>query len=187
MFASKRRGLSVKEISVFAMLGTVLFLGDLLMEWAPNIHFVGALIVVYTLVYRKKALVPIYIYVLMNGLYAGFSLWWMPYLYIWTILWGMTMLLPRGLHFAVATVIYSAVCALHGFIFGALYAPAQAIMFGFDFETTIAWIVAGIPFDIIHGLGDLAVSVIIIPMTALLSRLERVPLPYRIKKRADSI
>lgn len=181
------RWLSIREIAVFSMLGTLMLLGDVLMEWAPNIHFVGALTVIYTLVYRKKALIPLYIYVFLNGLYAGFSLWWIPYLYIWTVLWGIVMLIPRNLHFAVAAVLYSAACALHGFAFGTLYAPAQAIMFGLDMKGMLAWIVAGLPFDIIHGLGDLAVSVIIMPMTALLARLERIPLPYRIKKRADSI
>ena len=25
----------------------------------------------------------------------GFGVWWVPYLYVWTVLWGMTMLLPK--------------------------------------------------------------------------------------------
>ncbi len=174
-----KKNLTLREIAVFSMLGTVMYLGDLLMEWAPNIHFVGVLTVVYTLVYRKKALIPLYLYVLLNGLYAGFNMWWMPYLYIWTVLWGVTMLLPRNLHFSIAAIMYSVVCAIHGFAFGALYAPAQAIMFNLDFKAMVAWIVAGLPFDIIHGFGDLAASIIIMPMTAVICRLERIQLPYR--------
>lgn len=172
----------MREIAVFAMLGPVMYLGDILMEWAPNVHFVGALTVAYTMVYRTKALIPIYIYIFLNGLYAGFSPWWIPYLYLWTVLWGMTMLIPRKLHVALTTVLCSAVCALHGFAFGALYAPAQAIMFGLDLEGMIAWIIAGLPFDFIHGAGDLAASVIIMPLVTLLCRLEHFPLPYIIKK-----
>ena len=171
--------ISPKEIVVFAMLGTIMFLGDFLMEWAPNIHFVGVLTVVYTLVYRKKALIPLYVYVLINGLYGGFSIWWIPYLYIWTILWGITMLLPRGKNVAVMTVVYALVCAIHGFAFGALYAPAQAIMFGFDFKTTIAWIVSGVPFDILHGIGNAAGSIIIVPMVLLICKFERIAPPFR--------
>ena len=73
-----------------------MYASKVLMEWAPNVHFLGALTMVYTLVYRWKALYPIYTYVLLNGLFAGFSAWWLPYLYIWTVLWGVTMLLPRA-------------------------------------------------------------------------------------------
>ena len=38
----------------------------------------GMLTIVYTVVYRRKALIPIYIYVFMNGLFAGFNMWWIP-------------------------------------------------------------------------------------------------------------
>lgn len=185
MIFEKRRHtpLTIKEIAVFAMLGTLMYLGDILMEWAPNIHFVGALTIIYTLVYRTKALIPIYIYVFLNGLYAGFSMWWVPYLYIWTILWGLTMLVPRRLNFVLAAAIYSALCALHGFAYGALYAPAQAIMFGLDFDAMVAWIISGLTFDFIHGIGNLAASVIIMPMTEVLCRLEHKQRPYRIRKQ----
>ena len=89
------RTLTVREITKFAMLGTLMFCSKIMMEWAPNIHLLGTFTMVYTLTYRKKALIPIYVYVLLNGIYAGFSLWWIPYLYIWTVLWAVTMLLPR--------------------------------------------------------------------------------------------
>lgn len=181
----EHRFLSIKEIVVFSMLGTVMFFGDILMEMLPNIHFVGVLTVIYTMVYRKKALIPLYIYVFLNGLYGGFSLWWFPYLYIWTVLWGTAMLLPRGLHIAVTAVLCSLICALHGIVFGALYAPAQAIMFGLDFKGMIAWIIAGLPFDIAHSIGNLTASVIITPIVTLLCRLERLPLPFKTGKKSN--
>ena len=97
------------------MLGTIMFLSKIIMELLPNIHLVGTLIVAYTVVYRKKALIPIYIYVLLVGVYGGFNLWWMPYTYIWTILWGAVMLLPRSIPPKIRYVIYPIVAALHGF------------------------------------------------------------------------
>ena len=73
----------------------VMFVSKIVMEFLPNIHLLGMLTMVYTLTFRSKALIPIYIYVFVNGLYAGFAVWWVPYLYVWTILWAVTMLLPR--------------------------------------------------------------------------------------------
>ena len=153
------------------MLGTVMFCSKILMEALPNVHLLGTLTMVYTLVYRKRALIPIYIYVMLNGLYAGFSMWWIPYLYLWTVLWGVTMLLPRRMPKKIACVVYPLVCSLHGFAFGTLYAPAQALMFGLNFEQMLAWIVAGLPFDAVHGIGNLAVGLLILPLTELLSKL----------------
>ena len=121
---------------------------------------------VYTLVYRWKALYPIYTYVLLNGLFAGFSAWWLPYLYIWTVLWGVTMLLPRHMPKKAAVPVYMLVCGLHGLAFGTLYAPAQALMFGLNFKGMVAWIIAGLPWDLVHGLGNLAAGVLIVPLTA---------------------
>ncbi len=158
-------------MTVFSMLGALMFVSKVAMEMLPNLHLVGVLTVVYTIVYRWRALIPIYIYVLMNGVYAGFSLWWMPYLYIWTILWGLTMLLPRRMPTAVKCAVYPILTGLHGFLFGTLYAPAQALLFGLDLDGMVAWIIAGIPFDLIHGVGNLCLGFLVFPLSELLFKL----------------
>lgn len=163
--------LKLREMAVFAMLGTVMFCSKIIMEALPNIHLLGMLTMTYTVAFRKKALIPIYIYIMLNGLYAGFSLWWMPYLYIWTILWAVTMLLPRNMPKKAKCVVYPLVCALHGILFGILYSPAQALMFGLNFEQMVAWIISGLPWDIIHGVGNFFAGLLIFPLSELLKRL----------------
>ena len=149
-----------------------MFISKIVMEGLPNVHLLGALTITYTLVYRWRALIPIYIYVLLNGLFAGFNAWWVPYLYIWAILWGVTMLLPRRMPKWLACVLYPLLCGIHGFAYGTLYAPAQAIMFGLDLSGMLAWIAAGIPFDIIHGISNFAIGLLIYPLSTLLRKLE---------------
>ncbi len=165
--------LSVKEMTVFAMLGTLMFCSKLLMEALPNIHLLGMLTMAYALAFRWKALFPIYINVMLVGLYGGFNLWWVPYLYLWTVLWGVTMLLPRNMPRRACAIVYPIVCCLHGLLYGALYAPAQALMFGLNFEQTLAWIAAGLPWDAMHGAGNLVLGVLILPTSELLKRLMR--------------
>ncbi len=169
----RRVGLTVAEMVIFAMLGGLMYGSKLIMEALPNIHLIGMFTMTLTLVYRRKALYPIYVFVLLQGLIAGFNIWWIPYLYIWTLLWGITMLLPRRMPSAVAAVVYPAVCALHGFLYGTLYAPAQALFFGFGWDETVAWIVAGLPFDLIHGVSNLFAGCLILPLVALIRRLDR--------------
>lgn len=165
--------LTIKEMAIFSMLGTVMYVSKILMELAPNIHLLGVFTVAFTVVYRKKALYPIYIYVLLNGIFSGFTTWWIPYLYLWTVLWGAVMLLPRHMPPWVATPVYMTVCALHGFLFGTLYAPAQAIFFGLDFKATIAWILAGLPYDILHGTSNFFCGLLITPIVSALRFAEK--------------
>lgn len=163
---------SLRQYIVFAFFGALMFCSKLLMEFLPNVHLLGMFTILLTVVYRSKALIPIYIYVFLNGLYSGFNLWWMPYLYIWTVLWGMTMLIPRKTPKALAAVLYPVLCSLHGFMFGILYAPAQAIMFNLDFEQMLVWIAAGATFDVIHGVSNFVAGLLVIPLSELLLKLE---------------
>ncbi len=166
--------LNLKESVIFGMLGAVMYASKLIMEVLPNIHLIGVFIVAITVVYRKKALYPIYIFVFLAGLLGGFSTWWIPYLYIWAVLWGMAMILPKKLPPKAAPIIYAIVCSLHGFLYGVIYAPAQALMFGLDFKGMIAWIVAGLPFDLTHGVSNfISGLILIVPIISILKIAEK--------------
>ncbi len=165
--------LKIRDITVFAMLGALMFASKLVMEILPNIHLIGVFVIATTVVYRSKALFPIYIFVFVLGVFNGFGMWWIPYLYVWTVLWGMVMLLPKKMPAKVSAFVYMLVCSLHGFLFGVLYAPAQAIMFGMDFEKTLLWIAAGLPFDMIHGISNFFCGILIIPIVKAINMANR--------------
>ncbi len=166
--------LAVKDTVTFGMLGALMYASKALMEVLPNVHLLGTLIVAITVVYRARALYAIYTFVLLNGIVAGFSTWWIPYLYIWTVLWGAVMLLPKRMPRRVAPVVYTLVCGAHGFLFGTLYAPVQALLFELSFEGMIGWIIAGLPWDMIHGVSNLLCGgFLIYPLILLLLRLDR--------------
>ena len=169
----KKQWLTVREICVFSMLGALLFCSKLLMEWAPNIHFIALFIITFTLVYRQKALVPIYVFVLLTGVYGGFNVWWIPYLYIWLPLWAIALLFPRRLPAVALTALSMLLGAAHGILYGILYAPAQALFFGMDLQMTVTWVISGAPFDILHAAGNLAACALTYPLTKLLFRLEK--------------
>ncbi len=154
----------LRDSLVFSMLACVMFCSRLLMQALPNIHLVGMIIVAVTMVYRAKALIPLYLYVLLEGLNAGFAPWWIPYLYVWTVLWGMAMLIPRKLPDRWAILVCSAVCALHGLFFGALYSPVWALLNGFSWEQTLAWVASGVHFDVLHFFGNMVAGLLIVPL-----------------------
>ena len=166
--------LTVREIALFAMLGALMMVSDLIMNVLPNVHLVGVMIVIFTVVYRFKALYPIYIYVFLIGLFEGFGMWWLPYLYIWAVLWGMTMLLPRRMPRWLAPILYAFVCGLHGFAFGLLWVPSQMLLMSFSFEQAMIWWSTGFfTADIPHGIGNLIGSVLILPLVTLIRKLDK--------------
>ena len=169
----KNGKLTIREMAVFAMLGALMYASKMIMEVAPNVHLLGVFTIAFTVVYRKKALYPIYTYVLLNGIFCGFATWWIPYLYLWAVLWGATMLLPKRIPEKLRPLVYMLLCAAHGFLFGTLYAPAQALLYGLSFQKMVAWIISGLPWDFVHGVSNFFCGILIVPIIKILSFLEK--------------
>ncbi len=142
-----------------------MFISDIAMEALPNIHLVAMLTVLFTVIFRYKALVAIYIYVIITGVVYGFALWWIPYLYIWLFPFLLTIIIPKGAPKWLRVALYPTITTLHGLFFGALYAPVQALIYGLDFEGMIAWIATGFVFDIIHAIGNFALGLLVYPLS----------------------
>ena len=166
-----KKGLTLFEMVLFAMFGSMMFISKILLEFLPNVHMIGMFIVLLTSVYRTKALIPIYIFILLEGIYAGFAMWWIPYLYIWLILWGFAMIIPKNIPDKKGLIVYPLVCSLHGFLYGTLYAPAQALMYSLSFEAMLTWIGAGLLFDCIHGVSNFFMGLLVVPLKRILIKL----------------
>lgn len=96
----------------------------------------------------KKALFPIYVFVLLEGIFWGFGSWWIMYLYIWAILWSITMLCRRN----DSSITWAIINGAYGLCFGALCSITQGVMFGIG--SGFAYFISGIPFDIAHCIGN---------------------------------
>ena len=161
---------NLSEVVLYALLGSFMFASKQVMEVFPNVHILGMLTVLYTLLFRFKALIPVYVFILLEGIICGFNIWWVPYLYLWAILWGAAMLIPRRLKPIWLSLCCIVVCGSHGFLYGTLYAPFQALAFGLNFKGMITWIIAGIPFDIVHGVSNLFMGILVVPLYIPLKR-----------------
>ncbi len=162
--------LKTRDLIILAMFAAMMVVSKKLMEIIPNVHLIGMFIVLMTAVYRSVALIPLYVYVFIDGIMGGFALWWWPYLYVWTVLWAMTMLIPQKLPEKVKNVLYVLVCALHGFAFGLLYMPGQMLLFGYDLKLGVAWWLSGLPFDMIHGFSNLFLGILIVPLIKIMKK-----------------
>ena len=157
--------LRVREITLYAMLGSLTFGAKYVMALLPNIEPVSLCVMVYTVVFGKKAVYPISGYVALEILFYGLGLWNLNYLYIWLILAAAAYLL-RGM---TAPLGWAVLSAAFGLLFGALCAPVDVFVGGFGYAAA-KW-VSGIPFDLAHCAGNFAMALVFFaPLRRLLER-----------------
>ncbi len=160
-----------EEMVLFALFGAIMYLSAQI-DIVPNMHPLSLFIAAFTVVYREKALIPIYVFVFLEGLMGGFAPWWYPYLYIWAVLWLLVMLVPRNISEVAAGIMITLIAVLHGIGFGLLYMPYNCFaLYGGDWGLAYASLIYGLPFDGLHALGNFASSLLCIPLIRLLCKL----------------
>ncbi len=147
--------MKAKDLVLLSLLTAILFVGQVALAFLPNIEVVSLLIIVYTLVFRKKVFYVIYAFALLEGIVYGFGLWWVMYLYVWTIL-ALVILLFKHNNSLIIWVIIS---GGFGLLFGTLCSIPYFIIGGWGLGFSY-WI-QGLPFDILHGLGNMVVTLLL--------------------------
>lgn len=155
-------------MTLFAVLGALTFGAKYVMAALPNIEPVSLMVMLFGATFGRKALYPIYLYVVMELLFYGLGTWNIMYLYIWPFLGLMAWLLRDMEHPAGWAVLSGA----FGLLFGALCMPVDVVIGGFGYAAA-KWI-SGIPFDITHCIGNFTITWILFsPMRKLLEKLYR--------------
>lgn len=158
--------LNLREIALFGILGALTFGAKVAMSFLPNIEPVSLLVMVYTVVFGRKALYPTYLYVALEILFYGIQLWNINYLYVWLILF----LLAWALRKTEQPLAWALLGAVYGLFFGALCAPVY--LFTGGPAVALSWWISGIPYDLLHCAGNFAMALVLFaPLKKLLRNL----------------
>ena len=148
---------------LFAILGSMTFAAKYVMSFLPNIEPVSLMVMLFAVVFGKKWVYPTYLYIGMEILFYGVSLWNINYLYIWAVL-AIAAGCCRKMESAFGWALLSGV---FGLLFGALCGIVDIFIGGFGYAVT-KWI-SGIPFDIAHCLGNFFIALVLFtPLRKLL-------------------
>ena len=147
--------LTVRELTLFAVLGALTFALQVAMAPLPNIEPVSLLVMIFAAVFGWKSLYPVYIFVVMEILFYGISTWNIYYLYIWAIL-AFAAIVMRKTKEPLAWALLGAV---YGLMFGALCGVVDIFIGGFAYAAS-KW-VSGIPFDLLHCGGNFGMALIL--------------------------
>lgn len=158
---------NVAFISYAAIMAAVMLGVQVAMAGLPNIELVSFLVIFYTLLDRRLAATAIGIFIVLEGVLYGFHLWWLTYLYVWYVLFFVTAALKRWLNAPLAALVNGA----FGLVFGTLTSIPYFILLGPG--GGVAYIIAGIPFDIAHCIGNTLLALLLFaPMMKLAGRME---------------
>lgn len=169
-----RPGLLARDITYLGIATALVFILQIVIAPIPNVEPVSFLLVLYTLHFKKKTLFVIYAFALLEGIWYGFHIWWIMYLYVWTILWlAVTLFSHKGKKRN--ALFWAAVSGVFGISFGFFCSFPYVALGGI--QMAYSWWLAGLPWDIPHGIGNFLVMLVLFYpidriMTAL--RLDRI-------------
>ena len=156
----------LREMVLFAVLGSVTFGAKVAMMWLPNIEPVSLFVMLFAVIFGRKAVFPIYVYVFLEIAVYGMNMWSINYLYVWAILafvaWCLrSMQSPWG---------WAVLSGGFGLLFGALCAPVY--LFTGGIHAAVSWWISGIPYDLLHCAGNFVMALVLfMPLRRVLERL----------------
>ena len=156
----------MREVVLFGVLGALTFAAKYAMSFLPNIEPVSLMVMLFVVVFGRKWVYPVYLYIAMEILFYGISLWNINYLYIWAVLALAAGCMKKMQH----PLGWAILSGAFGLLFGALCGIVDIFIGGFGYAAA-KW-VSGIPFDIAHCAGNFVIALLLfVPMRRLLEKL----------------
>ena len=160
--------ITTKDIVLMSMMVTIIEIAKFSLSFIAGVEVVSLLFIIYTLFFQKKMAYVLPMFYLIEGVLYGFGIWWFMYIYIWAILVFITYLFRKNK----SIWVWSIISGIFGLIFGLLCCPIYFITGGP--HMAITWWIAGIPTDIIHGISNFIVCMVLFkPLNKVMITLNR--------------
>lgn len=138
--------LAIRDLSLIAVLTTILFVQEQLLTFIPNVQLTVFLIVLYSkkLGFVKTSIITI-IHVLLDNLFlGGINFYYTPAMLVgWLIIPTTLSTIFKNVHSNISLAILG---AIYSFIYCWIYIIPNVILFKFNY---IDYLIADIPFEII--------------------------------------
>lgn len=160
---------SARRLALLGVLTAVLLGGQVALAAVPNVEVVSLLVILYSLLLGRQVFFILYAFVLLEGCLYGFGLWWVSYLYVWSLLAGIALALRRT---EAPALLWAVISGFFGLAFGALCALPYLAIGGA--AAAVSYWLAGLGFDLIHCAGNFLLCLLLFrPLHRLLEMLLR--------------
>lgn len=165
--------MKTRDIALIGLMAAVIEVCKTALAFLPNIELTTFWVILFTLYFGRKIYFVIPVFVLIEGVLYGFGLWWVMYLYAWPLL----AVVARRLRRMRSALSWSILSGIFGLLFGLLCAIPYVFIGASGrnlingLRTAFAWWVAGIPWDIAHGIGNFVLMLVLYyPVTGVMKR-----------------
>lgn len=136
----------------------------LALAFLPNVELVTLFIIIFARYRRYKVYFVAIAFAVIEGLIWGFGVWTISYLYIWPLLVLFTIIIKSG-----NVWIYSILSGFFGLLFGAFCSIPYLFVGGP--ASAIGWWIAGIPWDMVHGVSNFIIcAILFVPLDKVAGR-----------------
>ena len=171
LFTQKQQSttkLTIQDITIMALMVAIIEVCKAVLSHIPNVELTSFWIIMFTLYFGKRIFYIIPVFILIEGAVYGFNLWWIMYLYAWPLLALVTLLLGK----MKGAWEWAMVSGVFGLLFGFLCAIPYIFTSGI--YGAFAWWVRGIPFDLIHGIANFVIMLVLYtPLNTVMEKMFR--------------
>ena len=158
--------LSVRRLCILSIMAALMFASKVALASLPNINLNALLIILTTVSFGWHALYAVAVYIMLEGIVFGFSVWWISYLLVWPLLTVVVMAMRKNR----SPVIWAVLAGVYGLLFGPLMYLAYFTVVG-GWNGFLAMWIAGIPYDLIHAVSNfLTVLFLYKPLSNVMDR-----------------
>ena len=169
-----RKKIEIKDIAMIGMMVAVIEVSKAALSFLPNIELTSFWLILFTLFFGWKIVFVVPIFILIEGAIYGVGLWWIMYLYAWPLLVALTYVFRK----TNSMWFFCCLSSIFGFCFGFLcsfpyfFIGAYGNGFKSGLVSMFTWWIAGIPWDIVHGVGNFVLMAILYkPVTSIMKKI----------------
>lgn len=149
--------MKAKDITLIALLSASLTAGKMVLSFIPNVEIVSFLFIIYTTLFGfKRTFATAFIFSTTEIFIYGFGTWLLGYYIIWPTLIILAYLIGKTAKTEYGFAILS---GAFGLSFGMFFALFESVFYGIEYA--IPYWVRGIPFDIVHGVSNFILMLVL--------------------------
>lgn len=168
--------LTVRDITLIGLMVAVIEVCKIALSWAPNVELTSFWIIMFARYFGKRVFFVIPVFIVVEGAMYGLHLWWIMYIYAWPLLAVMAIIFRKS-DSAVSLAVLS---GIFGLMFGLLCSIPYIFIgtvdggIGNGLRTAFAWWIAGIPWDMVHGIANFFIMMILYrPVSAVMKKTDK--------------
>ena len=173
-----KKGFKIIDIAYIGMAVALIESCKTALLFLPNVELTSFWLVMFTLFMGWKAFIIVPIFIAIEASFYGPHVWVIMYLYVWPILIIQALLFRKKDN----ALFWALVSGFFGLAFGALCTPAQVIFFvkaktlEAGLKAGVAWWITGIPYDLIHGIGNFVIMLVLYrPLRLAINKINSIP------------